>query len=93
MLTDVTLVDLLVGVLHAAEAKTHQPQIAAAVAQLVDEVLIGAAQFHIGFEVFREELSRVLGGKVRDVVEVDAIGVVVEGAGLLIVRSHEFDYI
>lgn len=93
MRTDVTLVDLLVGILHAAEARTDQSQISTAVAQFVDEVLIGAAQFHVGFEVFREELSGVLGGEVGDVVEVYAIGVVVVGPWLLIVRSHEFDYI
>lgn len=85
MITDKTLVDLLVGILDTAETGTAEPQISTAISEAEDEVLIGSSQLHIFLEVLREELPGVFGGEVGDPIEVDVLRV---HAFLLWVNSH-----
>lgn len=85
--THETLVDLHVGVSYTPKAAEAQTQVPTAVSQRVDELLIGATQLHVFFEIFGEIFARVFGGEIADVVEIDFL---YEGIVLLIdVGSHE----
>jgi len=67
------LVDLLVGVLHAAEAGAAGSQVAAAVAQTEDEVLVAAPQLHVSLQVLGQLDSWIDRGHVRNSVEVQLL--------------------
>lgn len=73
------MINLLIRILHAAEAGTAHSEVSAAVAKVEDKTLIGTSQFHIFFEVFRQFCSWVFGGHVGDAVIIQAFEIVVVG--------------
>lgn len=76
---------MLVGVLHAAKARKAESEVAAAIAQFIDEGLICATKLHVLLLIFWEELSWVFCGHLRNLVEFDSVD---RGASWLVDRSH-----
>lgn len=66
----VRLINLLVGILDTATARTTNSYISAAISQFIDEFLVRSSEFHIILHVLREFLPGVLAGHLRNAIEV-----------------------
>lgn len=88
MRTHETLVDLLVGVVNAAEAGTAKAEVTAAVAKAEDKVLVCPSQLHVGFQILRQEFPWVLRRQVGNIIKINAVIVAWAHSRLLIVASH-----